>query len=412
MRWALRLVGSDALGSLSVLCAARSADGRWLAGRRADWVATWAGPLGARRRRRGRGRRGPGAARSRASSRRSGRSCPSGSTSRRSSACPTGWRCSSARPGCPTARRSTRDPEHDAHAWWPADPAAWPRRGAPGPARHGAAAGDRAMTFTQLKWLSFLHSAIYLTLLTVWLVPGLKGAEMVVRLGARDRLDRHVAALHRRGAPARDPAVARRHRGDRRRHRPVRRKRRLRGRGTSTSGLRDAIRSTPVPMAINATTVEVVMPAMGDSVSEGTVLEWHKAEGDSVAVDETIVEISTDKVDAEVPAPIAGTVVKVHAAEGDTVHVGAVLVEIAPVERERPRAAGRARRRRGRAGRRPGPRPRSSTSSCRRWASRSPRARSSSGPSRSARPSRPTTRSSRSPPTRSTPRSPRPPAAR
>jgi hypothetical protein len=43
VRWALRLVGSDALGSLSVLCAARAADGRWLAGRRADWVASWAG---------------------------------------------------------------------------------------------------------------------------------------------------------------------------------------------------------------------------------------------------------------------------------------------------------------------------------------------------------------------------------
>src|SRR5215210_5717149 len=83
-------------------------------------------------------------------------------------------------------------------------------------------------------------------------------------------------------------------------------------------------------MAINTTTVEVVMPAMGDSVSEGTVLEWHKAEGDSVSEDEALVEISTDKVDAEVPAPVAGTVVKVHAAEGDTVHVGAVLAEIAP----------------------------------------------------------------------------------
>src|SRR6476619_5071654 len=78
------------------------------------------------------------------------------------------------------------------------------------------------------------------------------------------------------------------------------------------------------------TTVEVVMPAMGDSVSEGTVLEWHKQEGDQVSEDEVLVEISTDKVDAEVPAPTAGTVVKIHAAEGDTVTVGAVLAEIAP----------------------------------------------------------------------------------
>ncbi|MGZ4217341.1 MAG: biotin/lipoyl-containing protein, partial [Solirubrobacteraceae bacterium] len=75
-------------------------------------------------------------------------------------------------------------------------------------------------------------------------------------------------------------------------------------------------------------TVEVVMPAMGDSVAEGTVLEWHKQEGDTVAADETLVEISTDKVDAEVPSPTSGTIVKIHAAEGDTVAVGAVLAEI------------------------------------------------------------------------------------
>ena len=70
------------------------------------------------------------------------------------------------------------------------------------------------------------------------------------------------------------------------------------------------------------------MPAMGDSVSEGTVLEWHKQEGDSVDADETLVEISTDKVDAEVPSPASGTIVKIHAAEGETVSVGAVLAEI------------------------------------------------------------------------------------
>jgi multifunctional 2-oxoglutarate metabolism enzyme len=81
-------------------------------------------------------------------------------------------------------------------------------------------------------------------------------------------------------------------------------------------------------MAVD-TTVQVVMPAMGDSVSEGTILEWHKQEGDSVSEDETIVEISTDKVDAEVPSPASGTVVKVHAAEGETVQVGTLLAEIA-----------------------------------------------------------------------------------
>jgi multifunctional 2-oxoglutarate metabolism enzyme len=85
-------------------------------------------------------------------------------------------------------------------------------------------------------------------------------------------------------------------------------------------------------MAVSSGTVQVVMPAMGDSVAEGTVLEWHKHEGDSVAADETIVEISTDKVDAEVPSPATGRLVKIYAAEGETVAVGAVLAEISTDE--------------------------------------------------------------------------------
>jgi multifunctional 2-oxoglutarate metabolism enzyme len=80
------------------------------------------------------------------------------------------------------------------------------------------------------------------------------------------------------------------------------------------------------------TTTQVVMPQMGDSVAEGTILEWHKNEGDAVEADETLVEISTDKVDAEVPAGVAGTVLRILAAEGDTVAVGAVLAEIAPAD--------------------------------------------------------------------------------
>ncbi len=81
-------------------------------------------------------------------------------------------------------------------------------------------------------------------------------------------------------------------------------------------------------MAVDTGTIEVVMPAMGDSVAEGTVLEWRKQVGDTIAADETLVEISTDKVDAEVPAPASGTITKIHAAEGDTVAVGALLAEI------------------------------------------------------------------------------------
>src|SRR6188768_1448002 len=90
-------------------------------------------------------------------------------------------------------------------------------------------------------------------------------------------------------------------------------------------------------MAVN-TTVEVVMPAMGDSVSEGSILEWHKQEGDEISEDETLVEISTDKVDAEVPSPVTGVVVKIHAAEGDTVGVGSVLAEISPTNGAAPAA--------------------------------------------------------------------------
>src|SRR4051812_48284557 len=76
------------------------------------------------------------------------------------------------------------------------------------------------------------------------------------------------------------------------------------------------------------TTIEVTMPAMGESVTEGTVLEGDKQVGDPVDVDDTIVEISTDKVDAEVPAPAAGTITKILVSEGDTVEVGQLLAEI------------------------------------------------------------------------------------
>ena len=85
-------------------------------------------------------------------------------------------------------------------------------------------------------------------------------------------------------------------------------------------------------MAVDSGTVQVVMPAMGDSVAEGTVLEWHKGVGDHVEVDETLVEISTDKVDAEVPSPVSGTITKIVAGEGDTIAVGAVLAEISSAD--------------------------------------------------------------------------------
>ncbi len=76
----------------------------------------------------------------------------------------------------------------------------------------------------------------------------------------------------------------------------------------------------------------VVMPEMGESVTEGTILEWHVAEGDTISEGDTIVEISTDKVDAEVPAPASGTVAKLLAEVDAEVAVGSAIAEITPGE--------------------------------------------------------------------------------
>ena len=73
---------------------------------------------------------------------------------------------------------------------------------------------------------------------------------------------------------------------------------------------------------------DVTLPALGESVTEGTVTRWLKNVGDSVAVDEPLVEISTDKVDTEIPSPIAGVIEAILVAEDETVEVGAVLVRI------------------------------------------------------------------------------------
>ncbi len=83
-------------------------------------------------------------------------------------------------------------------------------------------------------------------------------------------------------------------------------------------------------MATRATSVQITMPQMGESVTEGTVLGWLKQVGDRVEADEPLVEVSTDKVDAEIPAPTAGTLAKILAEADETVQVGAVLGEIEP----------------------------------------------------------------------------------
>jgi multifunctional 2-oxoglutarate metabolism enzyme len=76
-------------------------------------------------------------------------------------------------------------------------------------------------------------------------------------------------------------------------------------------------------------TIDVVTPAAGESVTEGTILEWHAKVGDQIKLDDTIVEISTDKVDVELPSPASGTVTELLVEEGDTVTVGQVIARIA-----------------------------------------------------------------------------------
>ncbi len=76
-------------------------------------------------------------------------------------------------------------------------------------------------------------------------------------------------------------------------------------------------------------TIEMVMPKLGESITEGTILKWLKKEGDTVEKDELILEISTDKVDSEIPTPVPGKIVKILAQEGDVVEVGKPIALIA-----------------------------------------------------------------------------------
>ncbi|WP_411708617.1 2-oxoglutarate dehydrogenase, E2 component, dihydrolipoamide succinyltransferase [Corynebacterium sp. LaCa116] len=88
----------------------------------------------------------------------------------------------------------------------------------------------------------------------------------------------------------------------------------------------DAEAESEEPASGDATDVE--MPELGESVTEGTITQWLKSVGDTVEVDEPLLEVSTDKVDTEIPSPVAGTLVEILAEEDDTVDVGAVIARV------------------------------------------------------------------------------------
>ena len=90
----------------------------------------------------------------------------------------------------------------------------------------------------------------------------------------------------------------------------------------------EAEESTDEAPAASGDATDVTMPELGESVTEGTITSWLKKVGDTVEVDEPLLEVSTDKVDTEIPSPVAGTLVEILAEEDDTVDVGAVIARV------------------------------------------------------------------------------------
>src|SRR3989449_9078360 len=84
----------------------------------------------------------------------------------------------------------------------------------------------------------------------------------------------------------------------------------------------------PLPEGGRLVATSVTMPQLGETVVEGTITKWLKKEGETVDRDEPLFEISTDKVDTEVPSPVAGKVVQIKVPEGETVQVGTELALI------------------------------------------------------------------------------------
>ena len=151
-------------------------------------------------------------------------------------------------------------------------------------------------------------------------------------------------------------------------------------------GARTRRRRTAAPVAVAGGGGEgtpVTMPALGESVTEGTVTRWLKQEGEQVEVDEPLLEVSTDKVDTEIPSPAAGVLTKILVAEDETVEVGAQLAVIGGGGGAAAPAAAPA------AGGPEAGGPEAGGPASRRPPSRRPRSRSAPSPGGAARPSRP-----------------------
>jgi 2-oxoglutarate dehydrogenase E2 component (dihydrolipoamide succinyltransferase) len=111
----------------------------------------------------------------------------------------------------------------------------------------------------------------------------------------------------------------------------------------ATTAAKDESIPAPAPEAAAGPGTEVPMPQMGESITEGTLTKWLKKVGDTVSRDEPIFEISTDKVDAEIPSPVAGTLSEIRVKEGETVTVGSIVAVVgggaAPAAKPAPAAA-------------------------------------------------------------------------
>ena len=100
--------------------------------------------------------------------------------------------------------------------------------------------------------------------------------------------------------------------------------------GEDTAPVEDSAPAAPAEVpAASADVITVFMPQLGETVTEGTILSWAKDVGDSIEIDEVLVEISTDKVDTEIPSPASGVILEILAQEGDTIEVNVAMASIA-----------------------------------------------------------------------------------